>query len=166
MQDELKLLGGAMATSALVVVPFMQLKPIAPPAGLKPYTAAQLRGRAVYIQNGCVYCHSQQPRDRAMAPDGQRGCLIVAFSGAAARRRRACARLNTFVICDQTKPQEEFFQHIALTKFEKVYLLSNKIQRGEMLRNLTPQALEAVHAGLGVTLTEQETNPAPPLPLT
>lgn len=78
MQDELKLLGGAMvtlalATSALVVVPFMQLKPIAPPAALKPYTAAQLRGRAVYIQNGCVYCHSQQPRDRAMAPDSQRG---------------------------------------------------------------------------------------------
>jgi cytochrome c oxidase cbb3-type subunit 2 len=62
MQDELKLLGGAMvtlalATSALVIVPFIQLKAVAAPAALKPYT----------------YCHSQQPRDKAQAPDDKRG---------------------------------------------------------------------------------------------
>jgi len=79
MHDELKLLGGAMvtlalATSALVVVPFIQLKAVEPPAGLKPYTSAQLRGREVYIKNGCIYCHSQQPRDKAQAPDDKRGC--------------------------------------------------------------------------------------------
>ncbi|WP_395407625.1 cbb3-type cytochrome c oxidase subunit II [Pseudoduganella sp. UC29_106] len=78
MQDELKLLGGAMvtlalATSALVVVPHIQLKSVEAPAQLKPYTAAQLRGRQVYIENGCIYCHSQQPRDRAQAPDDKRG---------------------------------------------------------------------------------------------
>lgn len=78
MQDELKLLGGAMvtlalATSALVVVPFLQLQAVAAPAALKPYTSAQLRGREQYISNGCIYCHSQQPRDRAQAPDDQRG---------------------------------------------------------------------------------------------
>jgi len=78
MHDELKLLGGAMvtlalATSALVVVPFMQLQGVEPPAGLKPYTSAQLRGREVYIKNGCIYCHSQQPRDKAQAPDDKRG---------------------------------------------------------------------------------------------
>ena len=78
MHDELKLLSGAMvtlalATSALVVVPFLQLKAVEPPAGLKPYTSAQLRGRDVYIKNGCIYCHSQQPRDRAQAPDDKRG---------------------------------------------------------------------------------------------
>ncbi|KQV80614.1 cytochrome C oxidase [Massilia sp. Root351] len=78
MQDELKLLGGAMvtlalATSALVVVPHIQLSKAAPPAGLKPYTMAQQRGRDAYISNGCVYCHSQQPRDRAQAPDDKRG---------------------------------------------------------------------------------------------
>lgn len=78
MQDELKLLGGAMvtlalATSALVVVPFMQLKGLEAPKGLKPYTSAQLRGREVYIKNGCIYCHSQQPRDKAQAPDDKRG---------------------------------------------------------------------------------------------
>jgi cytochrome c oxidase cbb3-type subunit 2 len=78
MHDELKLLGGAMVTlalavSALVVVPHMQLAHEQPPPGLKPYTSAQLRGREVYIANGCIYCHSQQPRDRAQAPDEQRG---------------------------------------------------------------------------------------------
>jgi cytochrome c oxidase cbb3-type subunit 2 len=78
MHDELKLFGGtmvtlALATSALVVVPFMQLKGVPPPAGLKSYTSAQLRGREVYIKNGCIYCHSQQPRDRAQAPDDKRG---------------------------------------------------------------------------------------------
>ncbi|WP_431479263.1 cbb3-type cytochrome c oxidase subunit II [Massilia eburnea] len=78
MQDELKLLGGAMvtlalATSALVIVPHVQLRAGEAPAGLKPYTAQQLRGREVYIKNGCVYCHSQQPRDKAQAPDDQRG---------------------------------------------------------------------------------------------
>lgn len=78
MHDELKLFGGAMvtlalATSALVVLPFMQLKGVPAPAGLKPYSSAQLRGRAVYIENGCIYCHSQQPRDRAQAPDDKRG---------------------------------------------------------------------------------------------
>ena len=78
MQDEVKLLGGAMvtlalATAVLVIVPFMQVKRVEAPAGLKPYSAAQLRGRAVYIANGCVYCHSQQPRDKAQAPDDKRG---------------------------------------------------------------------------------------------
>lgn len=78
MQDELKLLGGAMvtlalATSALVVVPHVQLSKAEPPAALKPYTMAQQRGRDSYISNGCVYCHSQQPRDRAQAPDDKRG---------------------------------------------------------------------------------------------
>jgi len=78
MHDELKLLSGAMitlalATSALVVLPFMQLKNVEPPTALKPYTSAQLRGREVYIKNGCIYCHSQQPRDKAQAPDDKRG---------------------------------------------------------------------------------------------
>jgi cytochrome c oxidase cbb3-type subunit 2 len=78
MNDELKLLGGAMvtlalATSVLVVVPFLQLHTVEAPAALKPYTAAQLRGREQYIKNGCIYCHSQQPRDKAQAPDDQRG---------------------------------------------------------------------------------------------
>jgi cytochrome c oxidase cbb3-type subunit II len=78
MDSETKLVGGAMvalgvATAALVVMPYIQVRDIKPPPELKPYTDQQLRGRAVYIANGCVYCHSQQPRDRKVGPDTARG---------------------------------------------------------------------------------------------
>ena len=78
MDNEIKLVSGAMvalavATAALVVMPYMEVRDIQPPPGLKPYTSAELRGRGVYIANGCVYCHSQQPRDRNFGPDFQRG---------------------------------------------------------------------------------------------
>ena len=78
MENEIKLAAGAMvslaiATAALVVLPYIQVRDIAPPDGLKPYSSAELRGRAVYIANGCVYCHTQQPRDRNLAPDLERG---------------------------------------------------------------------------------------------
>ena len=76
--DELRIISGAMvilagATALMVVVPYMLLKGVAPPAGLKPYTESQLAGRQVYIASGCVYCHSQQPRDIKQAPDAARG---------------------------------------------------------------------------------------------
>jgi cytochrome c oxidase cbb3-type subunit 2 len=79
MESEVKLLSGAMvtlalATAALVLVPYMRLSDVEPSPGLKPYTAAELRGRQVYIENGCVYCHSQQPRSQSQTPaDFKRG---------------------------------------------------------------------------------------------
>lgn len=78
MDNELKLASGAMvtlglATAALVVLPYVEVRDVRPAPGLKPYTSAQLRGREVYIANGCVYCHTQQPRDRRLAPDFERG---------------------------------------------------------------------------------------------
>lgn len=78
MNSEIKLISGAMvmlalSTSALVVLPYLQVRDVEPTPGLKPYTSAQLRGRDVYIANGCVYCHSQQPRARQFAPDFERG---------------------------------------------------------------------------------------------
>jgi cytochrome c oxidase cbb3-type subunit II len=78
MDSDLKLVSGAMvtlglATAALVVMPYVQVRDIRPPAALKPYTDQQLRGREVYVSNGCVYCHTQQPRDRKVGPDGARG---------------------------------------------------------------------------------------------
>ncbi len=78
MENEIKLASGAMvalavATAALVVLPYIQVRDLKAPAALKPYTDQQLRGRAVYVANGCVYCHSQQPRDRNLAPDLSRG---------------------------------------------------------------------------------------------
>ncbi len=78
MNSEIRLLSGAMvmlalATSALVVLPYLEVHDAPPLPGLKPYGSAELRGRAVYIASGCVYCHSQQPRAKGFAPDFARG---------------------------------------------------------------------------------------------
>ncbi|XUW93424.1 cbb3-type cytochrome c oxidase subunit II (plasmid) [Burkholderia sp. M6-3] len=63
----------AMATLVLVALPYRQLKDDEPPEQLKPYTIAQLRGRTTYVNMGCVYCHSQQPRAASLGPDKLRG---------------------------------------------------------------------------------------------
>ncbi len=63
----------AFAAGALVVLPYFTLRNVPPPEGLTQYTDAQLRGRQSYIANGCIYCHSQQPRDPSVAPDMARG---------------------------------------------------------------------------------------------
>lgn len=84
--DELRLVIGAMvilggATGVLVVLPYLLLENVKPPAGLKPYTHEQLVGRQSYIANGCVYCHSQQPRDIKQAPDFARGWGRASVAG-------------------------------------------------------------------------------------
>lgn len=62
------------ATLLLVVMPAVQLQSKGRPAeGLKPYSEQALRGRHQYIALGCIYCHSQQPRDPSLGPDGLRG---------------------------------------------------------------------------------------------
>lgn len=61
------------ATILLIAIPSVQLSQVPPEAGLKPYTEQELRGRAIYVSEGCMYCHSQQPRDPSQAPDGSRG---------------------------------------------------------------------------------------------
>src|SRR5678816_456682 len=38
--------------------------------GLKPYTPEELKGRAVYVREGCWYCHTQQTR--TLVPDTKR----------------------------------------------------------------------------------------------
>lgn len=63
----------AFATLMLVIAPAIQVRNEEPTPGLKPYTAQQLRGRAQYVAQGCVYCHSQQPRSLDQAPDAERG---------------------------------------------------------------------------------------------
>lgn len=63
-----------LAMLTLVVMPYIQLSSEQVPDGLKPYTAQELEGRQVYIANGCMYCHSQQPRDPSFATgDRDRG---------------------------------------------------------------------------------------------
>lgn len=63
----------AFATLMLVIAPGMQIGAQAVPPAMRPYSEQELRGRAVYVSLGCVYCHSQQPRSADQAPDGERG---------------------------------------------------------------------------------------------
>ncbi|KIQ97236.1 cbb3-type cytochrome c oxidase subunit II [Lysobacter sp. A03] len=63
----------AFATVFLVIVPAGEIRTAGAAPGLKPYTAIQQRGRDSYVNLGCVYCHSQQPRAPEQAPDMQRG---------------------------------------------------------------------------------------------
>lgn len=62
------------ATLFLVVMPYTQMASEPVPEGLEPYTDSELRGRDVYISEGCMYCHSQQPRDPGFSSaDQERG---------------------------------------------------------------------------------------------
>ena len=84
--DELSIIIGAMvilafATGMLVILPYFLLDDIKVPYGLEPYTNEELVGRQVYISNGCVYCHSQQPRDPAQGPDEKRGWGRASVAG-------------------------------------------------------------------------------------
>lgn len=63
-----------LAMLTLVVTPYIQMTSEQVPPELKPYTEQELVGRQSYIANGCMYCHSQQPRDPSFATgDKDRG---------------------------------------------------------------------------------------------
>jgi cytochrome c oxidase cbb3-type subunit 2 len=69
---------GVLATlflgwAGLTLIPGIQISEIQPSSGLKPYTDQQLRGRAIYIREGCIYCHSQQTRPLGFGADQKRG---------------------------------------------------------------------------------------------
>lgn len=87
MENELKLVSGAMitlslATAAMIVVPFLQLKDEPAPTALKLYTSQELRGRAVYMANGCIACHTQQPSTTgAGIADARRGWGRASVAG-------------------------------------------------------------------------------------
>ncbi len=62
------------AALMIVVMPAVQLQATKQaPEGLQPYSPAAAKGREIYTSLGCVYCHSQQPRDASLGPDAQRG---------------------------------------------------------------------------------------------
>lgn len=79
MKRALAIMAGAalillLAMLTLVVLPYLQMSTEQVPPDLEPYTDQEQRGRELYIANGCVYCHSQQPRDPSFAPgDKDRG---------------------------------------------------------------------------------------------
>ncbi|MDN6180828.1 MAG: cbb3-type cytochrome c oxidase subunit II [Halomonas subglaciescola] len=63
-----------LAMLTLVVLPYIQMSTEQVPPDLEPYTELEQQGRDLYIANGCVYCHSQQPRDPSFAKgDKDRG---------------------------------------------------------------------------------------------
>jgi len=47
------------------VLPGMSLSQIPPGPGVQPLTGIEAEGRAVYVSNGCSYCHTQQVRPLA-----------------------------------------------------------------------------------------------------
>jgi cytochrome c oxidase cbb3-type subunit 2 len=51
-----------IGTAVMMVFPLFSSEMHPKMANLKPYTALQLAGRDVYIENGCYYCHSQMIR--------------------------------------------------------------------------------------------------------
>lgn len=75
---------GAFAVScgAMVLLPFSQIGGLQPqvqwdegqnsPSDVYPQKR-NLAGRAVYVEQGCVYCHTQQVRDPQYGPDMERG---------------------------------------------------------------------------------------------
>ncbi len=78
MDNGFKLIAGALttmalATSAMVILPYLQVRHVEAPAGLDPYTEMEMRGRESYVSYGCVYCHTQQPRGAESGVDAQRG---------------------------------------------------------------------------------------------
>lgn len=63
----------AAAICLLVLVPQAMLRTVQPPPELAGYTASQAHGRAIYMREGCVYCHTQQVRDPSFTTDVERG---------------------------------------------------------------------------------------------
>ncbi len=68
----------AASVTGLVIVPnwqFQELQPVKKADGTQypvPYFGEQLKGRQVYIDQGCIYCHSQQIRMKGYGADIRR----------------------------------------------------------------------------------------------
>ena len=56
------LFGYIALTILIAIVPAIQTQEIPPTPGLKPLTTEEMRGRAIYVSEGCSYCHTQQVR--------------------------------------------------------------------------------------------------------
>ena len=74
-------IGAAAAFVAVVfgtiVLPYITFQP-APSKGVRPYTTMELVGRAVYLREGCWYCHSQfvRQQDRDLGPIAEAGDYV------------------------------------------------------------------------------------------
>jgi cytochrome c oxidase cbb3-type subunit II len=52
-----------VAFSGLAIAPAFTPSVAEPSPGLVAYTPSELKGRQIYVREGCVYCHSQQVRN-------------------------------------------------------------------------------------------------------
>lgn len=74
-------IGAASAFVAVVfgtiVLPYVTFQPH-PSPGVRPYTTRELVGRAIYLREGCWYCHSQFVRlqDRDLGPVAEAGDYV------------------------------------------------------------------------------------------
>ncbi len=69
----------ASSVTGLVIIPnwqFQELKPVVKNEGQQfpaPYEGEAAQGRRVYIDQGCIYCHTQQVRMKGYGADIRRG---------------------------------------------------------------------------------------------
>jgi cytochrome c oxidase cbb3-type subunit II len=69
----------AASVTGLVIIPnwqFQDLKPVVKATGLQypeQYFGDAKKGRQVYISQGCIYCHTQQVREKGYGGDIRRG---------------------------------------------------------------------------------------------
>ena len=61
------------ALTVIVAMPAMQGAHTPPGVGLQPYSDIEYKGRQTYVDQGCVYCHSQQVRSAKYTADEARG---------------------------------------------------------------------------------------------
>lgn len=69
---------GALATVIfalviLVILPKSLFSSMEAPPQLQKLSSTELKGRNIYIANGCVYCHTQQVRDTNFTADVSKG---------------------------------------------------------------------------------------------
>lgn len=70
MKKLVAIAGGALLLYVVIVlliavIPAIQLSQVPAGPGVVPLTPLQVQGRAVYVANGCAYCHTQQVRPLA-----------------------------------------------------------------------------------------------------
>ncbi|MBY0507945.1 MAG: cbb3-type cytochrome c oxidase subunit II [Bryobacteraceae bacterium] len=69
----------ASSITGLVIIPNWQFKALQPIVKLdgtrypEPYFGEQAKGREIYINQGCIYCHTQQVRMKGYGADIRRG---------------------------------------------------------------------------------------------
>lgn len=98
---------------------------------------------------------SRKPAPIYHLPRSLRERIAVAFSDAAAQRKRASARANMFVHCDTREEYQRVFCRRALTKFLDLLAVSTANQMVDMLRDLTPEVFDIVKREIDIDVKHE-----------